>query len=568
LLYVFNKGSVILSQIRFFALGGLGENGKNMYVIDVDRDLYILDAGIKYPSSELYGVDEIIPDYKVLLRAKNRIKGIFLSHAHEDHISALPHLLKDLNVPVYATNFTMQIVKDLLKDEEFNLDELTLNTISQNSIIKFGNVRVSFFNTTHSIPESVGIAIHTVDGIIVYTSDFTFDQSGHLKYQTDFRKINELAEKHVLLLLSESLGSTLVLNGGVNQSLDHKLNSIYANAEGRIIVSLFSSDLKKIQRVVDMSLQHHKKIAIIGRRAQRIVDIAIADGYLDIPKTSLINLKFIDDKNKNDDPNIVALVTGNRHEPFFMLQRMCKKADRLIHITEQDTVVLMTPPVPGTEKMAARTLDILYRSDAIVENIDKRLLTSAHATGEELKMMINLLKPKYIIPTIGEYRHQYGLKKLAEEIGYDSDHVFILDNGDVLNIKDKDVFISRNEISVGEILIDGTAVGDVNDYVMKDRELLAEDGALLIVAHVSPKHKKILGDVEIVTKGFVYVQESEEILNGIKELFYKASEKHLKGKYINWNEYKRDVRNEINRYIYQEIKRRPITIPVIISTEI
>ncbi len=557
-----------MSQIRFFALGGLGENGKNMYVIDVDRDLYILDAGIKYPSSELYGVDEIIPDYKVLLRAKDRIKGIFLSHAHEDHISALPHILRDLNVPIYATNFTMQILKDLLKEEDFNLEELTLNTISQNSIIKFGNVRVTFFNTTHSIPESVGIAIHTVDGVIVYTSDFTFDQSGHLKYQTDFRKINELAEKNVLALLTESLGSTLILNGGVNQSLDHKLNSIYANAEGRIIVSLFSSDLKKIQRVIDMSLQHHKKIAIIGRRAQRIVDIAIASGYLDIPKTSLISLKFIDDKNKNDDNNIVALVTGSRHEPFFMLQRMCKKIDRLIHITETDTVILMTPPVPGTEKMAARTLDVLYRSDAIVENIDQRLLTSAHATGEELKMMMNLLKPKYVIPTIGEYRHQYGLKKLAIEIGYDPDHVFIMDNGDVLNIKGGDVFVSKNEISVGEILIDGTAVGDVNDFVMKDRELLAEDGALLIVAHVSPKQKKILGEVEIVTKGFVYVQESEEILNKVKELFYKTSEKHLTGKYINWNEYKRDIRNEVNRLIYQEIRRRPITIPVIISTEI
>lgn len=558
----------MMSQIRFFALGGLGENGKNMYVIDVDRDLYILDAGIKYPSSELYGVDEIIPDYKVLLRAKDRIKGIFLSHAHEDHISALPHILRDLNVPIYATNFTMQILKDLLKEEDFNLEELTLNTISQNSIIKFGNVRVTFFNTTHSIPESVGIAIHTVDGVIVYTSDFTFDQSGHLKYQTDFRKINELAEKNVLALLTESLGSTLILNGGVNQSLDHKLNSIYANAEGRIIVSLFSSDLKKIQRVIDMSLQHHKKIAIIGRRAQRIVDIAIASGYLDIPKTSLISLKFIDDKNKNDDNNIVALVTGSRHEPFFMLQRMCKKIDRLIHITETDTVILMTPPVPGTEKMAARTLDVLYRSDAIVENIDQRLLTSAHATGEELKMMMNLLKPKYVIPTIGEYRHQYGLKKLAIEIGYDPDHVFIMDNGDVLNIKGGDVFVSKNEISVGEILIDGTAVGDVNDFVMKDRELLAEDGALLIVAHVSPKQKKILGEVEIVTKGFVYVQESEEILNKVKELFYKTSEKHLTGKYINWNEYKRDIRNEVNRLIYQEIRRRPITIPVIISTEI
>ena len=557
-----------MSQIRFFALGGLGENGKNMYVVDVDKDLFILDTGIKYPSAELYGVDEIIPDYRVLIRAKDRIKGIFLSHAHEDHISALPHILKDLNVPVYATNFTMQIVKDLLKEEDFNLDDYKLNTITQNSIIKFGSVRVSFFNTTHSIPESVGIAIHTLDGVIVYTSDFTFDQSGHIQYHTDFKKINELAEKNVLALLMESLGSTLILNGGVNQNLNSKLNSVFANAEGRIIVSLFSSDLKKIQRVVDMCLTHHKKIAIIGRRAQRIVDIAIGDGYLDIPKSSLVNLKFIDDKNKNDDKDIVALVTGNRHEPFFMLQRMCKRIDRLIHISDQDTVILMTPPVPGTEKMAARTLDVLYRSDAKVENIDKRLLTAAHATGEELKMMMNLLKPKYIVPTIGEYRHQYGLKRLAVEIGYDPDEVFILDNGDVLNIKDKDAFVSRNEITVGDILIDGTAVGDVNDYVMKDRELLAEDGALLIVAHVSPKQKKILGEVEIVTKGFVYVQESEEILAKVKELFYKTSEKHLNGKYINWNEFKRDVRNDINRYIYQEIRRSPITIPVIISTEL
>jgi len=404
----------------------------------------------------------------------------------------------------------MQIVKDLLKEEDFNLDELKLNTISQNSIIKFGNVRVTFFNTTHSIPESVGIAIHTVDGVIVYTSDFTFDQSGHIQYQTDFRKINELAEKNVLALLSESLGSTLILNGGVNQNLDHKLNSIFANADGRIIVSLFSSDLKKIQRVVDMCLQHKKKIAIIGRRAQRIVDIAIANGYLDIPKSSLVNLKFIDDKNKNNDPEIVALVTGSRHEPFFMLQRMCKKVDRLIHITEQDTIVLMTPPVPGTEKMSARTLDVLYRSDAIVENIDQRLLTAAHATGEELKMMMNLLKPKYIIPTIGEYRHQYGLKKLALEIGYHPEDVFILDNGDVLNIKDNDVFVSRNEISVGEILIDGTAVGDVNDYVMKDRELLAEDGALLIVAHISPKQKKILGEFQLLQKAlFMYKNQKK-----------------------------------------------------------
>jgi len=557
-----------MSNIRFFSLGGLGENGKNMYVVEVDRSLFILDAGIKYPSSELYGVDEIIPDYRVLIRAKDRIKGIFLSHAHEDHIAAIPHLINDLNVPIYATNFTMQIVKDMLKDSKFKPEDYTLNTISQNSIIKFGNVRVSFFNTTHSIPESVGIAIHTTEGVIVYTSDFNFDQSGDAKYQTDFKKINEIAEKNVLMLLPESLGSTLVLNGGVTQQLDHRLNSIFANAQGRIIISLFSSDLRKIQRAIDISLKHNKKIAIIGRRAQRIVDIAIAEGYLEIPKKSLINLRFIDENNKNNDSNIVALVTGNRHEPFFMLQRMCKKVDRLIQIEDTDTIVLMTAPIPGTEKMAARTLDILYRSEANVEVVDKRLLTAAHATAEELKMMINLLKPKYIVPTIGEYRHQYGLRKLARELNYKDDHVFLLDNGDVLNIKNKDVYVSRNDINVGEILIDGTAVGDVNNYVMKDRELLAEDGALLIIAHVSPKHKKILGDVEIITKGFVYVKESEELLGKIKDLFFKTSEKHLKGKYINWNEFKRDIRSTVNRFIYQEIKRNPITIPVIISTEV
>jgi ribonuclease J len=557
-----------MSEIRFFALGGLGENGKNMYVIDVDRQYFILDAGLKYPTQELYGVDEIIPNYKMLINIKNRIKGIFLSHAHEDHVGALPHILSDLNVPVYATPFTMEVVKDSLKEKNFNLNELTLNTITQNSIIRFGNVKVTFFNTTHSIPESIGIAIHTMDGALVFTSDFTFAQSGNSMYQTDFKKINELAEKQVLALLPESLGSTLVQDGGINDTLNHRINSVYANAEGRIIVSLFSSDLLKIQRIIDISLAHHKKIAIIGRRAQRIVDIAIEKGYLKIPESSLVNLRFIDDKNKNDANNLVCLVTGNRHEPFYMLQRMCKKQDRLIHINENDTILIMTAPVPGTEKMAAKTLDVLYRSDASVKVIDKRLLTSAHATGEEIKMMINLLRPKYIIPTIGEYRHQYGVKLLAESIGYSEEDIFLLDNGDAVNFETaKKPYVSKGEIKTGDILIDGTAVGDVNDFVMRDRELLAADGVLLVVANVDPKLKSILGNVEVITKGFVYTTEEDILVPKIKEIFYQVSEKHLKGKYVNWNEYKLEVRDEVSKFLYNETKRRPITIPVIISTE-
>ncbi|MFA7589077.1 MAG: ribonuclease J, partial [Acholeplasmataceae bacterium] len=258
----------------------------------------------------------------------------------------------------------------------------------------------------------------------------------------------------------------------------------------------------------------------------------------------------------------------DRHEPFFMLQRMSKKTDRLVHITENDTIILMTSPVPGTEKMAARTLDILYRSDAKVKVIEPRLLTVSHATGEEIKIMLNMLKPKYIVPTIGEYRHQYGVKRLALELGYKEDSIMLLDNGDTLNFDKTGTYIGKNDINVGEILIDGTAIGDVNDFVMKDREMLAADGALLVVAHVSPKTKRILGPVEIVTKGFVYVQESEDLLNKVKELFVEVSKTHLESKYINWNEYKRDVRNEISRFIYQETRRNPITIPVIISTEV
>lgn len=557
-----------MSEIRFFALGGLGENGKNMYVVDIDRQYFILDAGLKYPTQELYGVDEIIPNYKMFMNIKDRVKGIFLSHAHEDHIGALPHILKDLNVPIYATPFTMEVVKDSLKEKNFDLNQLTLNTIDQNSIIRIGNVKITFFSTTHSIPESVGIALHTVDGVIVYTSDFTFAQYSDPNYQTDFPKINDLAQKNVIALLVESLGSTLIQDGGIHNALTHKINSVYANAEGRIIVSLFSSDLQKIQRIVNISLNHHKKIAIIGRRAQRIVDIAIEKGYLVIPKEALVNLKFIDEKNKNDANNLVCLVTGNRHEPFYMLQRMCRKQDRLIHISENDTILLMTSPVPGTEKMAARTLDILYRSDANIEVVDKRLLASNHATAEEIKMMINLLRPKYIIPTIGEYRHQYGVKQLALQMNYKEDEIFLLDNGDAVNLsKGKEPFVSKNEIKTSEILIDGTAVGDVNDFVMRDRELLAADGVLLIIANINAKQKQVLGEPKIVSKGFVHLNENESMIDEIRAIFDKVTDKHLKGKYINWNEYKLQIRDEVSKYVYQTARRRPITIPVIISTE-
>ena len=554
-------------KIHVYALGGLGENGKNMYVVDVDEQIFILDSGIKYPTSELFGVDEIVPDYRMLMNKKHKIKGIFMSHAHEDHIGAISHLLKDISVPIYATNFTMEIIKDSLKDKGYDLEIFEFNTITPYSTIKFGEVKVTFFKTTHSIPESVGIVIQTLDGSIVYTSDFTFDQSNDSNYQTDFQKINEIGERKVLLLMVESINSTLPLDGRMNHMLDSELNRIISHTNERIIVSLFSSDLLKIQKVIDIALKYDKRIAIIGRKAQRIVDIAIKMNYLTIPENKLTNLRYIDDKNQNDDPDLVCLVTGDRHEPFYMLQRMVKKHDRLIHINENDTVIIVTSPIPGTEKMAAKTLDTLYRTDATIEVIDKSYLTINHATRDEIKMMISLLKPQYIMPVIGEYRMQYHLQSLAKEIGYDEKDVFLMNNGDVLRFTDGKPVVQRDRYRTGDILIDGSQAGDVNDIVIHDRELLSEDGALICIGHIDPKNKSLIGEVEVVMKGFMPKIDFEPHREQIKIIFKEAALNHFTNKYINWNDLKSTIRDDINKYLYKETKQRPVTIPVLISTE-
>lgn len=554
-------------KIHVFALGGLGENGKNMYCIDVDGSLFILDTGIKYPTSELYGVDEIIPDYRVLINRKDSIKGFFMSHAHEDHIGALSHMLRELQAPVYATNFTMELIKDNLKEKNYNLTQYKLITIDHNSTIKFGHVKVTFFKTTHSIPESVGIVIQTVDGSIIYTSDFTFDQSGDVNYQTDFQKINEIADRKVLLLMTESISSEYQLDGRMNRMLDQEITKVISSAQDRVIVSLFSSDLQKIQKVIDIALKHDKRIAIIGRKAQRIVDIAIELNYLAIPNDKLVTLRYIDEKNKNDDPDLVCLVTGDRHEPFYMLQRMVKKSDRLIHITEDDTILVVASPIPGTEKMAAKTLDTLYRTDASVHVIDKSYLTVNHATADEIKMMIHLTKPKYIMPVIGEYRKLFTVREIAKSMGYSEQNVFLMDNGDLLKFDDGKPMVQRNRYRHGDILIDGSTLGDVNDIVIHDREMLADNGVFIIIGHIDPLKKTIVGEVEITMKGFLPSDSYEAIKDELIALFKEKINLHFENKYINWNELKLQLRDEINKFLFSKTKRRPVTVPVLISTE-
>ncbi len=555
-----------MPNIKIGALGGLGEIGKNLYIVEVDEKIIVMDCGIKVPPSEFFGIDTIIPDYHYLKENKDRICGIFLSHAHDDHINALAYMIDEVNIDVYASNFTMALVKDSFLIEKKNLDNYKLHVIDENDIIDYGDVKVSFVRLTHSVPEAFGIAINTLDGIILYTGDYSFDQNVDDDYRTSFDKLASYGNEGVLALLSDCYGARNISTSSY-QELLLRLNAIFKDAPGRIIITSFSNDLRRIQQIIDVSLKYDKKVAIIGRKTQRLVDIAINLGYIKIPTEKLVSLRYIDDKNTNNDSDMVVIVAGDRHEPYFMLQRMCKKIDRLINITSRDTIITMTTPTDGSEKLAAKTLDLLSRVNTRINTLNKKLLETSHATREEIKMMINITKPKYVIPVKGEFNHQYALIDIANEIHYDINNVIILDNGDFAIFKNGFREKVIESFPAGEILIDGAVAGDVNNVVIRDREQLSKDGILLIVANLNPKSKNILAGPEVYSRGFVNLKDNPDLYEGIIDAFMRVGAKMLINKFVNWNDYKKEIKDEISRYLYKEIQRTPVIIPIIIATD-
>lgn len=555
-----------MSKINIFSLGGLQESGKNLFVIEIDSKIFVLDAGLKYPTSELYGVDNIIPDASYLFDNKDRIMGIFLTHGHDDHIGSVANLLEQIKTKVYASRFTLALVRDSLKPS-LNNDENFVE-VKDSSELSFGDVKIRFYEVAHNIPDSFGIIINTKDGNIIYTGNFTFDQNAHqTNFTSMYQSLVRASREGVLALLPESLGALNEGGRGTILEFKQRIENMFLKSNGRIIVSLFSSDLQRIQMIVDISLSFGRRVAILGRKTQKIVNLAINLGYLKIPEDKMVNLKFIDDNKKNNDKDLVVIVTGERHEPYFMLQRMSKHIDRLIHLEAQDTVIILTNPYPGTEKMAARTLDMIYRVTTNVRSLKSNLLIESHADREELKQMINLLHPKYVIPVIGEYRHQYAIIQIARCVGFNLDNLKILDNGDVLSIEDGKYIGITDSVPVGEIMIDGGAVGDVGDVVMRDRELLGEDGVLLVCCNINPRIKKLLTPVEIVSRGFTYLKENELFKEEIIKTFNKVADKHLKERFVNWSDFKNDLKNDLSRLVYKTSKANPIIIPVLISTD-
>jgi len=555
-----------MSQIKFFALGGLGDTGKNLYVLDINHKLIILDSGLQHPSGDLLGVDALVPDISYLESRKEDIVGIFLSHAHDRNIGSLPKLLQSFNKPVYGTSYTLEMAKDLLKEFDMDIQQFHFHKMDYNQPIKLQDFSVEYVQTTHSVPLSAAIVIDTDDGAIVYATDYTFDQNVGEYFRTDFQKLAKVSDKGVLALLGESGGAMFNGHSSTNGNLKRMIRKTFKRAKHRILVNMYSTELSTIQMVVNEAIKLNKKLAIIGRKAQRLVYIAEQMGFIQIPSEHLVNLKFIDANNKNEFDDVVFLVTGERHEPFFMLQRMAKAYDRLVHLIETDTILAMAPPVIGTEKIAAKTFNILSEIGCDVVKIDKDFLSRFHAASEDIKLMYALLKPKYIIPINGEYRMLQAQANIAKEYGYQDDQILVLDNGEVISFLNGTIEKHHDLVENGTVMIDGNFETDLNSIVLKERELLSQDGFLIITANVDAKEKVMLNKPEVVSRGYLFMKDNEEIIRQIEIIYELETKKQFSKRKIDWKEYKNSLRQQIERYLVQATKRKPIIIPVIIDT--
>lgn len=548
------------NSIKLTALGGVGEIGKNMYVAEIDEDLFVIDAGLMLPEDGMLGIDIVIPDFTYLVENKDRVKGIFLTHGHEDHIGALSYILRKIKVPVYGTRLTLALAKEKLNEQEYN-GQISFEEIDSNTILSFGTVNVSFFRTNHSIPDSVGVCIHTSEGTIVYTGDFKFDQAASHLYKPEIGKMAQIGEDGVLCLLSDSTEAERPGYSTSEAIVKKEISNAFYNAKGRIIAACFISDLIRIQHIFDAAFEHNRKVAVVGKNLQRVYNIAVELGYLEIHEDLIIPISQID---QFSDKQLVILMTGNQGEPIEALQKMAKQVHKQINIQNGDLVLLAASPLKGNEVFLLKTIDLLYRAGATVISSKRTFYDSSHGSQEELKFMINLMKPKFFIPIHGEYRMLNAHAKLAHVTGIPADNIYIPEKGEVIEIKGNTISYS-GKIPSGNVLIDGIGVGDVGNIVLRDRRLLSQDGILIVVVTIKKSEKRIVAGPEIISRGFVYVRESEKLMEDSTRLVRESVESNLLKEPFDWGGMKQEVREGLNQFLFEKTKRRPMILPIIME---
>ncbi|EKN63939.1 hypothetical protein M670_00957 [Schinkia azotoformans MEV2011] len=548
------------NPVRIFALGGLGEIGKNMYVVEVGPEIFVIDAGLKLPEDELLGIDAVIPDITYLQENVSRIKGIFLTHGHEDHIGSLAYVLRRIRVPIYGTKLTIGLVANLLEESGLKYGNL-LKEIHADTVLEFEYASVSFFRTTHSIPDSVGIVVHTSHGAVVHTGDFKLDQTPADGVRFDFFKMSRLGKEGVLCLLSDSTNAEIPGTTGSESSVGEELCDCIRTAEGRVIVATFASNIHRIQQVFDAAVLTDRKVAIIGNSMKRVIEISMELGYIDIPEKLMIPISEIE---KWNDQRVLILTTGVQGEPLEALARMAGKSHKQTSIKPDDTVIIAASTIPGHEKLVSTTIDLLFRTGANVIYGQRKINVSGHASQEELKMMISVMNPMFFIPIQGEYKMQRAHAKIAESTGMDSDQIFLMENGDVFEFKNDQARIA-GKIPAGNVLIDGLGIGDVGNIVLRDRRLLSQDGILIVVVTLSKEKNQIISGPEIISRGFVYVRESEELFDKSNEIVQQIIMKCMKDRTIDWSTLKTSIRESLSHFLFEKTKRRPMILPIIME---
>jgi len=550
------------SNIKLIALGGVRENGKNLYVAEVDDSIFVLDVGLKYPENEQLGVDYVVPNMDYLFENKKRIAGVFLTHGHADAIGALPNLLADAKVPVFGSELTIELAKLFVKNNDAVKKFNDFHVIDENTEIEFGKTVVSFFRTTHSIPESLGIVIKTRKGSIVYTGDFKFDQSASPSYATDFGRLAEIGREGVLALLSDSANADSSVQVASEREVGKEIEDTIADWDGRVIVAAVASNLSRIQQVFDAAAETGRRVVLTGFDIENIVRTAIR-----LKKLSLVDERLLikpKEMSKFEDHELIILETGRMGEPINGLRKMSIGRHRYVEIKEGDLIYIVTTPSIAKEAVVARVENMIYQAGGIVKLITQNLRVSGHANARDLQLMINLLQPKYLFPIQGEYRGLDAHAKAAMEVGMLPENIFIPKRGSIMEYDHGD-FVPAGAVSAGDVMIDGNAIGDVGNIVLRDRKVLSEDGIFIVALTVNRKEKKIISKAKVHTRGFVYVKKSRDILRESSDIINKTVEDYLAQDSFDWGELKGAVRDSLAKYLFDQTKRRPAILPVVME---
>ena len=551
-----------MSNIKLIALGGVRENGKNLYIAEVDESIFVLDVGLKYPENEQLGVDFVIPNMDYLFENKDRIAGVFLTHGHADAIGALPYLLVETKVPVFGSELTIELAKLFVKGNDTVKKFNDFHVIDEDTEIDFGGTVVSFFKTTHSIPESLGIVLKTSEGNIVYTGDFKFDQTASQSYATDFARLAEIGREGVLALLSDSANADSTIQVASESEVAKEISDTIGDWEGRVIVAAVASNLSRIQQVFEAAARTGRRVVLTGFDIENIVRTAIR-----LKKLSLVDERLLikpKEMSKFEDHELIILETGRMGEPINGLRKMSIGRHRYVEIKEGDLVYIVTTPSIAKEALVARVENMIYQAGGVVKLITQDLRVSGHGNERDLQLMLNLLQPKFLFPIQGEYRELAAHAKAAMAVGMLPENIFIPKRGSIMEYEKGD-FVPSGAVSSGDVMIDGNAIGDVGNIVLRDRKVLSEDGIFIVAITVNRRDKKIISKAKVHTRGFVYVKKSRDILRESADLINKTVEDYLEKDNFDWGELKGSVRDNLAKYLFEQTKRRPAILPVVME---